>query len=144
MPRSSTGKDAAVDSGGRGLQPKPEIDEHHELARLRELFVPALPEGADRAAFAAAVRPATDPKFGDYQANGCMALAKALGQKPRDLAQAIADRRRPRPARRHARNRRPRVPQRPPERRLGRPGAWRAAGRRDTAESPRRPAARRS
>ena len=59
------------------------------LARLRELFVPALPEGADRAAFAAAVRPATDPKFGDYQANGCMALAKALGQKPRDLAQEI-------------------------------------------------------
>ena len=62
------------------------------LARLRELFVPALPEGADRAAFAAAVRPATDPKFGDYQANGCMALAKALGQKPRDLAQEIARR----------------------------------------------------
>ena len=43
-------------------------------------------------AFAAAVRPATDPKFGDYQANGCMALAKALGQKPRDLAQEIARR----------------------------------------------------
>jgi arginyl-tRNA synthetase len=62
------------------------------LARLRELFIPALPEGADRAAFAAAVRPATDPKFGDYQANGCMMLAKALGQKPRDLAQEIARR----------------------------------------------------
>jgi arginyl-tRNA synthetase len=62
------------------------------LSRLRELFGPALPEGADRAAFAAAVRPATDPKFGDYQANGCMVLAKALGQKPRDLAQEIARR----------------------------------------------------
>jgi arginyl-tRNA synthetase len=62
------------------------------LARLRELFVPSLPEGADRAGFAAAVRPATDPKFGDYQANGCMALAKAIGQKPRDLAQEIARR----------------------------------------------------
>ena len=62
------------------------------LARLRELFGPALPEGADRAAFAAAVRPATDPKFGDYQANGCMMLAKALGAKPRDLAQEIARR----------------------------------------------------
>ncbi len=62
------------------------------LARLRELFIPALPEGADRAAFAAAIRPATDPKFGDYQANGCMMLAKALGQKPRDLAQEIARR----------------------------------------------------
>ena len=52
------------------------------LARLRELFGPALPEGADRAAFAAAVRPATDPKFGDYQANGCMALAKASARNP--------------------------------------------------------------
>jgi arginyl-tRNA synthetase len=62
------------------------------LARLRELFVLALPEQADRAAFAQAVRPATDPKFGDYQANGSMALAKALGQKPRDLAQEIARR----------------------------------------------------
>jgi arginyl-tRNA synthetase len=62
------------------------------LARLRELFVLALPEEADRAGFAQAVRPATDPKFGDYQANGTMALAKALGQKPRDLAQEIARR----------------------------------------------------
>ncbi len=62
------------------------------LSLLRELFVPALPEGIDRAAFASAVRPATDPKFGDYQANGCMALAKALGQKPRDLAQDLARR----------------------------------------------------
>ena len=62
------------------------------LSRLRELFLPALPEGIDRAAFASAVRPATDPKFGDYQANGCMALAKALGQKPRDLAQDLARR----------------------------------------------------
>jgi arginyl-tRNA synthetase len=62
------------------------------LARLRERFGSALPEGADRAAFEQAVRPSTDPKFGDYQANGCMALAKALGQKPRDLAQEIARR----------------------------------------------------
>ena len=36
------------------------------------------------------MRPATDPKFGDYQANGCMALASAVGRKPRDLAQEIA------------------------------------------------------
>jgi arginyl-tRNA synthetase len=62
------------------------------LARLRELFVLALPENVDREAFAQAVRPATDPKFGDYQANGSMALAKSLGQKPRDLAQEIARR----------------------------------------------------
>jgi len=32
-----------------------------------------------------------NPKFGDYQANAAMALAKSLGQKPRDLAQQIVD-----------------------------------------------------
>ena len=56
------------------------------LDQLKARFGAALPEGADRAAFEKAVRPATDPKFGDYQANGCMALAKSTGQKPRDLA----------------------------------------------------------
>ncbi len=60
------------------------------LARLRESFGAALPEGADRALFEKAVRPSTDPKFGDYQANGCMALAKTLGRKPRDLAAELA------------------------------------------------------
>jgi len=60
------------------------------LERLRVIFGAALPAGADRAAFEKAVRPATDPKFGDYQANGCMALAKALGRRPRDLAQEVA------------------------------------------------------
>ncbi|MCA9254489.1 MAG: arginine--tRNA ligase, partial [Phycisphaerales bacterium] len=37
------------------------------------------------------VKPATDPKFGDYQCNVAMSLGKALGRKPRDVAQAIAD-----------------------------------------------------
>src|ERR1700677_3860363 len=60
------------------------------LARLRESFGAALPEGVDRSAFEKAVRPGSDPKFGDYQANGCMALAKALGRKPRDLAAELA------------------------------------------------------
>jgi len=32
------------------------------------------------------VAPATDPKFGDYQANGVMALAKQLKTNPRKLA----------------------------------------------------------
>ncbi|MFW6031926.1 MAG: arginine--tRNA ligase [Phycisphaeraceae bacterium] len=36
------------------------------------------------------VRPSGNPKFGDYQANLAMGLAKKLGQKPRDLAQQIA------------------------------------------------------
>jgi len=60
------------------------------LERLRQTLGAALPDGADRAGFEKAVRPASDPKFGDYQANGCMALAKALGRKPRDLAAELA------------------------------------------------------
>jgi arginyl-tRNA synthetase len=60
------------------------------LDRLRKSFGAALPEGVDRAAFEKAVRHVSDPKFGDYQANGCMALAKALGRKPRDLATEMA------------------------------------------------------
>jgi arginyl-tRNA synthetase len=35
--------------------------------------------------------PATNPKFGDYQANLAMGLAKKLGQQPRAIAQSILD-----------------------------------------------------
>ncbi|MHC4575450.1 MAG: arginine--tRNA ligase [Planctomycetota bacterium] len=38
---------------------------------------------------AAIVRPATDPKFGDYQANGVMALAKKIKTDPRKLAEQV-------------------------------------------------------
>jgi len=38
---------------------------------------------------AAIVRPATDPKFGDYQVNGVMALAKQLKTNPRKLAEEV-------------------------------------------------------
>jgi arginyl-tRNA synthetase len=37
----------------------------------------------------AIIRPCADPKFGDYQANGVMALAKRLGQNPRALAEKV-------------------------------------------------------
>ena len=37
----------------------------------------------------AIVRPSTDPKFGDYQANGVMALAKELKTDPRKLAEEV-------------------------------------------------------
>ena len=60
------------------------------LHRLRASFAAATPEGADPSTFAAAVRPAGDPKFGDYQANGCMAAAKAVGRNPRELAREVA------------------------------------------------------
>ena len=38
---------------------------------------------------AAIVRPATDPKFGDYQVNGVMSLARRLKANPRKLAEEI-------------------------------------------------------
>ena len=42
-----------------------------------------------RADCAAIVRPAADAKFGDYQANGVMALAKELKTNPRQLAEEV-------------------------------------------------------
>ena len=60
------------------------------LERLKPPFAAAAPPGVDPGAFAAAVRPSTDPKFGDYQANGCMAAAKAAGVNPRAMAADVA------------------------------------------------------
>lgn len=60
------------------------------LAQLRARFAAATPEGGDPASFAAAVRASTEPKFGDYQANGCMAVAKAAKRNPRAVAEAVA------------------------------------------------------
>ena len=41
--------------------------------------------------FGSMVRGTTDPKFGDYQVNCAMPLAKKLGKNPREIATAIAD-----------------------------------------------------
>jgi arginyl-tRNA synthetase len=60
------------------------------LTVLRHAFAKATPSGANVAKFADAVRPSTDRKFGDYQANGCMAIAKSVGRGPRDLAAEVA------------------------------------------------------
>src|SRR3954469_23909037 len=62
------------------------------LERIRAAFGAATPEGGDAEAFKAAVRAAGDPKFGDYQANGCMALGKSLKKNPRELASLVAAR----------------------------------------------------
>ena len=40
---------------------------------------------------AAIVKPSTDPKFGDYQANGVMALAKKVKANPRKLAEDVVN-----------------------------------------------------
>src|SRR5438552_18762521 len=47
---------------------------------------------ADVEPYAAMIKPAQDAKFGDYQANFAMSLAKVLGKKPRDIAQDILQR----------------------------------------------------
>jgi arginyl-tRNA synthetase len=46
----------------------------------------------DPAPYVVMVKPAQDARFGDYQANCAMPLAKVLGGKPRDVAQQIIDR----------------------------------------------------
>ncbi len=38
------------------------------------------------------IRPAQDPKFGDFQANFAMSLSKQLGKSPREIAQLVVDR----------------------------------------------------
>lgn len=54
--------------------------------RVTEAMRAAFPEAADAPAV---VAPAQDPRFGDYQANGAMALAKQLRRKPRDVAAEV-------------------------------------------------------
>ena len=63
---------------------KPVIDilEERIASAMREV------SGKDAPAI---VKPATDAKFGDYQANGVMAVAKKLKTNPRELAQKIVD-----------------------------------------------------
>jgi arginyl-tRNA synthetase len=63
------------------------------LQTLRDRFSAALAGLADDPRpFAEMVRPAQDAKFGDYQANCAMPLAKVLGQSPRDVAQTLVSR----------------------------------------------------
>ena len=56
---------------------------------LEERISAAMAKVAGREDCAAIVRPATDAKFGDYQANGVMALAKQMKTNPRKLAEDV-------------------------------------------------------
>ena len=56
---------------------------------LRGAIVTSLGVTADDAD--PALRPSTNPKFGDYQANFAMALSKRLGRPPREIASAVVD-----------------------------------------------------
>ena len=63
------------------------------LHELRSRFLTALHGLADDPVpLAALVKPAQDAKFGDYQANCAMPLAKQRGQSPRDVAAQIVER----------------------------------------------------
>jgi arginyl-tRNA synthetase len=63
------------------------------LDAIKQHFSHALAGMApDPAPYVAMVKAAQDARHGDYQANAAMALAKELGQKPRDIAQEIVRR----------------------------------------------------
>jgi arginyl-tRNA synthetase len=63
------------------------------LKQIQEKFRTALTGlTTDVEPYVAMVKPAQDPRHGDYQANCAMSLAKVLKKKPRDLAQEIVDR----------------------------------------------------
>jgi arginyl-tRNA synthetase len=65
------------------------------LAEIKTRFADALNEviGAEQASdqLLGMIRETTDGKFGDYQANFAMPLAKKLGKPPRDVASSIVD-----------------------------------------------------
>ncbi|MFZ0033496.1 MAG: arginine--tRNA ligase, partial [Sedimentisphaerales bacterium] len=56
---------------------------------LETRITDAMAEAAGGVRGAAMVRPATDPKFGDYQVNGVMPLAKKVQIDPRSIAELI-------------------------------------------------------
>jgi arginyl-tRNA synthetase len=61
------------------------------LTQIRNCFQPVLAEICDDPAeYLAMIRPAQDPKFGDFQANFAMPLKSKLGKNPREIAADIA------------------------------------------------------
>lgn len=63
------------------------------LSLIRQRFAPALSElVSDVSPLLDMIRPAQDAKFGDFQANFAMPLAKQLGKPPREVAQQVLDR----------------------------------------------------
>jgi len=65
------------------------------LAALKDRFASVLSELAGEEAagdLLALLRPAQDPRFGDYQANFAMPLGKRLKRPPRDVAAELVDR----------------------------------------------------
>jgi len=59
---------------------------------LEDRISAAMSAAVSRGGCMAQVRPSTDPKFGDYQVNGVMALAKELKTNPKKLAERVVER----------------------------------------------------
>ncbi|MEB3190226.1 MAG: arginine--tRNA ligase [Snowella sp.] len=61
------------------------------IEQLNEIFIPALTEvvGEEKDYPTPVIVPATNPKFGDFQCNLALPLAKTLGQQPRAIAEQI-------------------------------------------------------
>src|SRR6202011_5544224 len=60
--------------------------------RLDTALAELVPDAAARKRYVDMVKPATDAKHGDYQANCAMSLAKVVGRSPRDVAAEIVKR----------------------------------------------------
>ncbi len=61
------------------------------LLQLNTVFDRAFRQASGMADCIAIVKLATRPEFGDYQANGAMAVAKKLNKPPREFAQQVVD-----------------------------------------------------
>jgi arginyl-tRNA synthetase len=68
------------------LCPMKSIPEQVHEAMAQALVAVVGPEGAE---IDPLIRPTQDPKFGDYQSNVALGLAKRLGRKPREVAEAL-------------------------------------------------------
>jgi arginyl-tRNA synthetase len=69
------------------LSPMLSLREQIEAGVRRALVTVVGPEGAE---IDPLVRPTQDPRFGDYQSNVALGLAKRLGRKPREVAENLA------------------------------------------------------
>src|SRR4051812_42730906 len=62
--------------------------------KLRRALAEWVPPGQvpDLGPYVEMLKPAQDARFGDYQANCAMPLARVLGKKPQEVARALAER----------------------------------------------------
>jgi len=88
----------AVQGASPRANPGASLDANESADQGAKERARAEPSRLERAQIDPMIRPAGDPKFGDYQSNAAMPLAKKLRRKPRELGEAIAAQLRERPA----------------------------------------------